>query len=56
MKDKWPVAHKIATNYSISADELNALSGQVDLDGKPIEEVAAAWIAANQAKVDAWAQ
>lgn len=56
MKDKWPVAHKIATNYSISADELNALSGQVDLDGKPIEEVAAAWIAANQDKINAWAQ
>ena len=56
MKDKWPGAHKIAANYTITADELNALSGQVDLDGKTIEEVAAGWIAANQAKVDAWAQ
>jgi glycine betaine/proline transport system substrate-binding protein len=56
MKDKWPVAHKIAANYSISADDLNALSGQVDLDGKPIEEVAAAWIAANQDKIASWAQ
>jgi glycine betaine/proline transport system substrate-binding protein len=56
MKDKWPGAHKIAANYSITADELNALSGQVDLEGKPIDEVAAGWIAANQAKVDAWAQ
>jgi glycine betaine/proline transport system substrate-binding protein len=56
MKDKWPIAHKIATNYSITADELNALSGQVDLDGKPIEEVAAAWIAANQDKISGWAK
>ena len=56
MKDKWPVAHKITANYSISADDLNALSGQVDLDGKAIEDVAAAWIAANQDKVNAWAQ
>lgn len=56
MKDKWPVAHKIATNYSITADELNALSGQVDLDGKSIDDVAAGWIAANQDKINAWAQ
>lgn len=56
MKEKWPVAHKIATNYSISADDLNALSGQVDLDGKPIEDVAAAWIAANQDKIASWAK
>ena len=56
MKEKWPGAHKIAANYSISADDLNALSGQVDLEGKTIEEVAAGWIAANQAKVDSWAQ
>lgn len=56
MKDKWPVAYKIAKNYSISADELNALSGQVDLDGKPIEDVAAAWIAANKDKIASWAK
>ena len=56
MKDKWPVAHKIATNYSISADDLNALSGEVDLDGKSIEDAAAGWIAANQDKIKSWAQ
>lgn len=56
MKDKWPVAHKITMNYSISADDLNALSGQVDLDGKSIEDVAAGWIAANQDKIKSWAQ
>ncbi|TDQ80439.1 glycine betaine/proline transport system substrate-binding protein [Dongia mobilis] len=56
MKDKWPVAHKIATNYSISADDLNALSGQVDLDGKSIEDAAAGWIEANKDKIASWAQ
>lgn len=56
MKDKWPVAYKIAKNYSISADELNALSGQVDLDGKTIEDVAAAWIEANKDKIAGWAK
>ncbi len=56
MKDKWPVAYKVAKNYTIDAKELNKLSGEVDLDSKTIEEVAAAWIAANEAKWKAWAK
>ena len=56
MKDKWPVAYKVAKNYSLTSDELNAMSGKVDLDGKTAEEVAAEWIAANEAKWKAWAQ
>jgi glycine betaine/proline transport system substrate-binding protein len=55
MKDKWPVAYKVAKAYQIDTNELNGLSGQVDLDGKSIEEVAAAWIEANEAKWKAWA-
>ena len=56
MKDKWPVAYKVAKAYQIDTDELNAMSGQIDLDGKTIEDVAAAWVAANEAKWKAWAQ
>ena len=56
MKDKWPVAYKVAKNYSLTSDELNAMSGKVDLDGKTAEDVAADWIAANEAKWKAWAQ
>ena len=32
MKDKWPVAYKVAKNYTIDTDELNKMSGEVDLD------------------------
>ena len=56
MKDKWPVAYKVAKAYQIEAADLNELSGEVDLNGKTIEDVAAAWIAANEAKWKAWAQ
>jgi len=56
MKDKWPVAHKVAKAYQIDTNELNAMSGQIDLDGKSIEEVAAAWVDANEAKWRAWAK
>lgn len=56
MKDKWPVAYKVAKAFQVDANELNAMSGQIDLDGKTIEDVAAAWVAANEAKWKAWAQ
>jgi glycine betaine/proline transport system substrate-binding protein len=56
MKDKWPVAYKVAKNYKIETDVLNGLSGQVDLEGKTPEDVAAAWIAENEATWKAWAQ
>jgi glycine betaine/proline transport system substrate-binding protein len=56
MKDKWPVAYKVAKAYTIEAAELNKLSGEVDLEGKKIEDVAAQWIEANEAKWKAWAQ
>jgi glycine betaine/proline transport system substrate-binding protein len=56
MKDKWPVAYNIAKNMQFGDDEMNAMIGDVDLAGKSIDEVADAWIAANQDKIKAWAQ
>ncbi len=56
MKDKWPVAYKVAKAYTMDTDELNAMSGEIDLDGKSAEDVAAAWIAGNEAKWKAWAE
>ena len=55
MKDKWPIAHKVAKAYEVASDELNAMSGEVDLEGKSIEDVAAKWVDANEAKWKAWA-
>lgn len=56
MKNKWPKAYKVAKAYTIDVKELNAMSGEVDLDGKSIDEVAAAWIDKNKATWEAWAQ
>jgi glycine betaine/proline transport system substrate-binding protein len=56
MKEKWPVAYNITKNYVISTDDLNGLSGQVDLESKSMDEVADAWIAKNQAAIDGWAK
>jgi glycine betaine/proline transport system substrate-binding protein len=56
MKDQWPMAYKVAKNYTIDTAELNKMSGEVDLDGKTIEEVAAAWVDANEAIWRKWAE
>jgi glycine betaine/proline transport system substrate-binding protein len=55
MKDKWPVAYKITKAFQFGDDEMNALISQVDLDGKSIDDVADAWIAANKDKIKGWA-
>jgi len=56
MKETWPVAYKVAKDYTIDTDELNKMSGAVDLDGRTMEEVAAEWIDANEATWRGWAE
>lgn len=56
MKEKWPVAHKVAKAYTIDTEQLNLMSAKVDLDGKSIDEVAAEWVTANEQTWRAWAQ
>jgi glycine betaine/proline transport system substrate-binding protein len=55
MKATWPVAYNVAKNMTFDAKELGLLGAQVDLEGKSIEDVAEAWINANEAKWRAWA-
>jgi glycine betaine/proline transport system substrate-binding protein len=54
MKDKWPTAYRITKNFQFDAEELNALISQVDLEGKSLDEVATAWVDANQDKIKKW--
>ena len=56
MKEKWPVAYKVAKAYTIPTDQLNKLSGDADLGGKSIDDVANAWVEANQSVWEAWAK
>jgi glycine betaine/proline transport system substrate-binding protein len=56
MKEKWPVAYKVAKAYTIPTDQLNKMSGEADLGGKSIEDVANAWVEANQPVWEAWAK
>ena len=54
IKDKWPGAYKAIKNFNISSDEMNGLVGQVDLDGKKVEDVVADWVARNEATWKKW--
>ena len=56
MKEKWPEAYKVAKAYTIPTDQLNKMSGEADLGGKSIDDVANAWIEANQSVWQAWAK
>ena len=56
MKEKWPVAYKVAKAYAMDTDVLNKMSGEIDLDGKTTEDVAKEWIDANEATWKKWAE
>jgi glycine betaine/proline transport system substrate-binding protein len=53
LKDKWPGAHKAIQAFSIDNDEMGRMVGQVDLEGRKVEEVVADWMKANE---DRWRQ
>ena len=48
MKDKWPAAFEILTNYQLSVEDQQPMMGAIDVDGGKIEEVVAAWMDANE--------
>ncbi|WP_419790113.1 ABC transporter substrate-binding protein [Shimia thalassica] len=50
MKDKWPAAHEILVNYTLAVEDQQPMMGAVDVDGKGVEEVVAAWMATNEGK------
>lgn len=56
LKDKWPGAHKAIEAFSIDNAEMGQMITEVDLNGKTVQDVADAWIAANEARWSAWIQ
>ncbi len=54
VKDKWPGAYSAIKAFNISSDEMNTMVGEVDLDGKKIDDVVAAWMDANQDRWGKW--
>lgn len=54
LKDKWPGAYQTIKNFKMDNDEMGALITEVDLEGKKVEDVVAAWIAANESRWQGW--
>ena len=41
-------------NFTLTNQEMGEMVGQVDLDGQSVDEVVAAWMAANKDRWMAW--
>ena len=54
LKDKWPGAYKAVEAFTINNDEMGNMVADVDLDGKSVEEVVAAWMSANESRWSGW--
>lgn len=54
VKDKWPGAHSIISNFNIDNDEMGAMVGEVDLDGKTLDSVVANWMTDNADRWQGW--
>jgi len=54
VEEKWPGAAEAIRNFSVSSDEMGAMVGQVDLEGKTIDAVVGEWMSANEATWSAW--
>jgi len=54
IKDKWPHAYKVIKAFHIENDEMGAMITKVDLEGKSVDDVVAAWMAANEARWQQW--
>ncbi|BBK42759.1 ABC transporter [Allostella vacuolata] len=51
---KWPKAHRILTRLRIDGPELERMSAAVDVERRPLPEVAAEWLAAHESEWRAW--
>ena len=54
LKDKWPGAYKVIKKYKLNNAEMSAMVGDVDLDGKSVEDTVNAWMDANESRWKSW--
>jgi len=54
LKKKWPGAYAAMQKFNVNNDEMGAMVGAVDLDGKKVEAVVAEWMKKNEARWKSW--
>jgi glycine betaine/proline transport system substrate-binding protein len=55
-EEKWPCAYQAIKNYSTDNQTIGGMVGEVDLDGKKVEDVVETWLKANEATWKGWTQ
>ncbi len=54
LEGKWPGAAKAIRAFTLTNDEIGTMAGEVDVDGKSIDDVVDAWMDTNEAKWKGW--
>ena len=54
--EKWPCAYQAIQNFKTDNETIGTMVGEVDLDGKKLEDVVEAWVKANEATWKTWTQ
>lgn len=54
VQENWPDAYKVIKNFEIENDEMGQMITEIDLEGKKLEDVVAAWMAANEERWQSW--
>ena len=55
-EEKWPCAYSAIRAFTIDNLDMGTMVGEVDLDGKSVEDVVEAWLNANKDTWTAWTQ
>ena len=56
MKDKWPAAHQVLQAYQLQNAEQEEMMKAIDVDGNDVQDVAKAWVEANEAIWRTWTE
>jgi glycine betaine/proline transport system substrate-binding protein len=54
--EKWPCAYQAIERFTTDNETIGGMVGDVDLDGKKVEDVVEAWIKANEPTWKSWTQ
>ena len=54
MEEKWPAAFRLLKNYKLNNAAQNAMMAEIDVKGRPVEEVVAEWLDANEGTWRPW--
>ncbi len=53
---KWPCAYQAVRNFKVSNQEIGEMIGEVDLEGKDVDQVVEAWISKNKDRWSKWTE